>query len=196
MAEVYWMALLRDVRFTSYATNSLAQSAATNLSTFSDFRGPKIGGQVTPQTLFRDNFPGCTTGPYISQFLLKPAGFGAQRVDQRIQTTTAVNFMTTFQSWLDVQNGCRPTATQTPGPLVFCRNGRDLSQYVHIDALNQAYLVACLILLGGGFPWNVGNPYGQTPEGPSLKHHRQPVDGTLATLTGRRLRGVRDSPCL
>ncbi len=164
MAEIYWMALLRDVNFRDYNTNLLAQDAADDLSNFSDFRGPKQGSLVTPQTLFRDNYPGCTTGPYISQFLLKDCPFGAQRVDQRIHTTTPVDFMTDFTSWLDVQNGCQPTELQAPGGLVFCRNGRDLSQYVHIDALYQAYFVACLVLLANGIPFNIGNPYGKTPD--------------------------------
>jgi len=164
MAELYWMALLRDVNFRDYNTNLLAQDAADDLSNFSDFRGPKQGGLVTPQTLFRDNYPGCTTGPYISQFLLKDCPFGAQRVDQRIMTTTPIDFMTNFDKWLDVQNGCQPTDLQEPAGLVLCRNGRDLSQYVHIDALYQAYFVACLILLANGIKFNSGNPYGQTPD--------------------------------
>jgi hypothetical protein len=164
MAELYWMALLRDVNFTDYNTNPIAQAAADDLSNFSDFRGPKQNGVVTPETLFRDNYPGCTTGPYISQFLLKDCPFGAQRVDQRIFTTTSVDFMTDFASWLDIQNGCQPTTSQTLDRLVFCRNGRDLSQYVHIDALYQAYFVACLVLFANGIPFNFGNPYGQTPD--------------------------------
>jgi hypothetical protein len=166
MVELYWMALLRDVNFNDYATNPMALAAAADLSALSDFRGPKIGGQVTPQTLFRDPLPGCTDGPYISQFLLKDAAYGAQRVDQRIATVApGVNFMTDFASWLDIQNGCKPTATLSPGGLFFCRNGRDLGQYVHIDALYQAYQVATLILLDLGLPWDQNNPYGQTPDG-------------------------------
>ena len=166
MVELYWMALLRDVNFEDYATNPLAQAAAADLSSLSDFRGPKQGGHVTPQTLFRDSFPGCTRGPYISQFLLQPADFGAQRVDQRIRTNApGIDFMTTFSDWLDVQNGCNETARITPGLLVFCRNGRDLSQYVHIDVLFQAYFVALLVLLGGGYPVDAGNPYGVIIDG-------------------------------
>ncbi|MGQ0793558.1 MAG: vanadium-dependent haloperoxidase [Deltaproteobacteria bacterium] len=165
MAELYWMSLLRDVNFLDYDINPIAAAAAADLSGFSDFRGPKQGGVVNTQTLFRDKYPGCTTGPYISQFLLKPAPFGAQTVDQRIFTTTPVDFMTDFASWLDVQNGCQPSLAQTilPSP-VFCRNGRDLSQYVHVDALYQAYFVACLVLLANGVPFNAGNPYGKTPD--------------------------------
>jgi len=47
MVELYWMALLRDVNFNSYATNPLAIAAANDLSQLSDFRGPKQGGVVT-----------------------------------------------------------------------------------------------------------------------------------------------------
>lgn len=166
MTELYWMALLRDVNFEDYAVSTLAQTAAADLSNMSDFRGPKQGGVVTPQTLFRDRFPGCTTGPYISQFLLQAANFGSQRVDQRIQTNApGIDFMTTFAEWLDTQNGVNNTLSLTPGPLVFCRNGRDLAQYVHIDVLFQAYFVALLILLGGGYPVDAGNPYGVILDG-------------------------------
>ncbi|HEY3136793.1 MAG TPA: vanadium-dependent haloperoxidase [Blastocatellia bacterium] len=163
MVELYWMALLRDVNFADYATSPLAQKAAADLSAMSDFRGPKVNGQVTPQTLFRDKFPGCTDGPYISQFLYQPAGFGAQTVDQRINTNTAnVDFGTTYQDWLDLQNGVVPSQSLTPGGLFFCRNGRDLGQYVHVDVLFQAYFVAFLVLAGGGYPLDAGNPYGPT----------------------------------
>jgi membrane-associated phospholipid phosphatase len=163
MVELYWMALLRDVNFADYASNSVAQKAAGDLSRLSDFRGPKIGGQVTPQTLFRDKFPGCIDGPYVSQFLLQPAGFGAQEVDQRIKTNAPdEDFGTSFSEWLDIQNGFQPIQTLTSGGSFFCRNGRDLGQYVHVDVLFQAYFVAFLILAGGGYPIDAGNPYGVT----------------------------------
>jgi hypothetical protein len=161
MVELYWMALLRDVNFADYATNPVAQKAAGDLSRLSDFRGPKIGAEVTPQTLFRDKFPGCTDGPYVSQFLLKPAGFGAQEVNQRIKTNAPdEDFGTSFSEWLDIQNGFQPIQTLTPAGTFFCRNGRDLGQYVHVDVLFQAYFVAFLVLAGGGYPVDPGNPYG------------------------------------
>src|SRR5712691_7579012 len=68
-AELYWMALARDVHFSGYATNPTSLAAAADLSAFSDFRGPKQAGTVTPQTLFRGNTPGDVNGPYLSQFL-------------------------------------------------------------------------------------------------------------------------------
>ena len=165
MVELYWMALLRDVNFLDYPNHPLAVAAANDLSRLSDFRGPKVNGRVTPRTLFRDIFPGCTVGPYVSQFLLKSAPFGAQEVDQRIHTALpGIDFMTDFQSWLDIQNGCQPSQTTPLDGLYFCRNGRDLGQYVHVDALYQAYLVAALVLFSLGMPWDSGNPYGKTPE--------------------------------
>jgi hypothetical protein len=63
MVELYWMSLLRDVSFAEYPTNGIAMDAAKDLSTLSDFRGPKQAGSVTTATLFRDVYPGCTTGP-------------------------------------------------------------------------------------------------------------------------------------
>lgn len=178
MVELYWMALLRDVNFDNYAHNPLAQEAAADLSQLSDFRGPKENGQVTTQTLFRDVFPGCTIGPHISQFLLRQTAYGAQSVDQRIHARApGSDFLTGFADWLDVQNGCIPLNLNIPpateAPVRFIRNGRDISHYVRLDVLYQAYFVATLVLLNGitlnettnpfliRFPFDAGNPYGQ-----------------------------------
>ena len=178
MAELYWMALLRDVSFDDYAQNPMAQAAAADLSQMSDFRGPKQSGQVTTQTLFRDDFPGCTIGPYISQFLLRSTAFGAQFVDQRIQARApGTDYMLNFAEWLDVQNGCLPASLDIPAateaPIRYIRNGRDISQYVRLDVLFQAYFVAALNLINGvtldettspfafRYPFDARNPYGR-----------------------------------
>lgn len=183
MVELYWMALLRDVNFQDYATNPIALKAAGDLSRLSDFRGPKIGGQVTPQTLFRDKCPGCTDGPYISQFLLQPAGFGAQEVDQRINTNAPdEDFGTSFSEWIDIQNGLQPIQTLTPGGKFFARNGRDLSQYVHVDVLFQAYFVAFLVIAGGGYPLDAGNPYGPTLDPGSGRPHPAGTTGSISQV--------------
>src|SRR5262249_55842443 len=58
MIELYWQALTRDVQFSAYETHPLTTAAAAELSTCSDFRGPKENGGVTPATLFRGNTPG------------------------------------------------------------------------------------------------------------------------------------------
>src|SRR5262249_45467708 len=62
IAENYWMALVRDVPFAEYESNPIAIKAAEDLSGFSDFRGPKVAGQVTPATLFRGDTAGALTG--------------------------------------------------------------------------------------------------------------------------------------
>jgi membrane-associated phospholipid phosphatase len=183
MVELYWMAMLRDVNFLDYETHPFARLAAEDLSRLSDFHGPKQGAKVTPQTLFRDNFPGCGVGPYVSQFLLKDCPFGALVVDQRIRTAAAgTDYMTDFQSWLDVQNGYQPTQTVNLDQPRFCRNGRDLGQYVHVDSLYQAYLVAGLILIGNNMPWDRNNPYGQTPERGSGRPLPPGAPGSLAQV--------------
>jgi hypothetical protein len=159
--ELYWMALLRDVPFADYATHALALSALADLNNLSDFRGPNIGGQVTAQTLFRGTSPGELVGPYISQFLLLDIPFGSLTISQRQMTAQSnVDYMTSWGAWLDVQNGEDTTGTDqfdmTPR---YIRNGRDLATYVHFDALYEAYLNACLILLAGKAPFDVGMPY-------------------------------------
>ena len=173
IVENYWMALCRDVPFQQYDSNSLTLAACAELSNLSDFRGPKVGGQVTPQTLFRGLTPGDLAGPYISQFLYKPCPFGVNYIEQRMRTHVAgLNFMTNYAQWLSVQTGCVPSETESFQPVRrFIADGRDIGQWVHIDVLFQAYFQACLILgtpvgtnvdpnsSGIGAPVNPGNPY-------------------------------------
>jgi membrane-associated phospholipid phosphatase len=172
MAEMYWMALLRDVPFLDYDTSPAAHQAAQGLSALSDFRGPKVGGQVTTGTLFRDNLPGVQVGPYISQFLWMNTPFGAELVNRLMRTLQpGIDHLTSFADWLAVQNGCpAPGQAQFDAVRSYIRNGRDLSQWVHIDVLFQAYFNAMLVLLspldlidtgssGLGAPFNPGNPY-------------------------------------
>ena len=185
MAELYWMALVRDVNFADFNESPIVNAAASDLSKLSDFRGPKVGGVVTPQTLFRDTYPGCAIGPYISQFLLQPVNFGSQRIDTRMATVApGVDYMTTFASWLDVQNGVNTPPIPTTGNLVYCRNGRDLTHYVNIDALFEAYFVSCLNLLSNGILANIGNPYGRVMDGGAGRPRNLTLDpnGSLAQV--------------
>lgn len=167
--ELYWMGLLRDVNFRDYAGNADVQAAIAELNALSDFRGPRESGQVTTQTLFRGITPGAIAGPYVSQFLLLDIPYGTLTVDQRqFRAVKGVDYMTTWGDWLEVQNGeGQGTAgtdqfeTDTGGQFVkrYIRTGRDLATYVHFDALYEAYLNACLILLSTGAPFDVGLPY-------------------------------------
>lgn len=173
MVELYWMARLRDVRFDTYATNAVAAQAAAELTAQgASFKGPKVGGAVTAQTLFRDIAPGVLDGPYLSQFMILPTPFGTEFVDRRSRVyLPGTDRMTTVANWLNVQNGGTPFETQDFDPQRrYLRNGRDLSQWVHIDVLFQAYFNACLTMLtppnpsdaessGLGVPFNAGNPY-------------------------------------
>lgn len=161
MGEMYWHAILRDLAFTDYAGDATAAAAAADMSLFSDFKGPKVGGVVTPQTLFRTNSPGVPVGPYVSQFMLKDVPYGTQVIRQtQLNAVAGVDYMMTFPEWLSVQRGIAPVLTdQFEAVPRYMRTGRDLATYVHFDALYQAYLNACLILLGMGVPTNPGNPY-------------------------------------
>jgi hypothetical protein len=172
MVELYWAALLRDVSFADYPTSPDAAAAAAGLNALSDFRGPRQGGQVTPQTLFRDDLPGATTGPYLSQFMLLPTPFGAEFVQRMMRTyLPATDQLTSFADWLAVQDGGPAPGKEHFDPQRrFIRNARDLSAWVHRDVLFQAYFNACLILItppssadpesgGIGCRLNPGNPY-------------------------------------
>jgi hypothetical protein len=186
MGELYWMAVLRDVHFSDYQVGTLLvdQAVASLNADFSDFRGPKQAGLVTPQTLFRGITPGDVTGPYLSQFLLKGTAdadlgltekdgfirFGTLRIDQRNKVARAgKDYMTIFADWLEIQNGVNPALKAAPvidefepAPL-FMRNLRDLATYVHFDQLYEAYFNACLLLLENGAPLDPGNPYAGVP---------------------------------
>ncbi|MBI3978632.1 MAG: vanadium-dependent haloperoxidase [Chloroflexi bacterium] len=169
MGELYWQAVTRDVPFAHYDANDLTQQAAADLSGFSDFRGPKVGHRVTTGTLFRGGLPGDLVGPYVSQFLLQDIPFGALPVTQQIRTAVSnVDFLTGYDDWLAIQNGASPTTTIGFDPIPrSIRNGRDLGEYVHRDFPYQAFLTACLILLGMNAPFDAGHPYrrSRTQEG-------------------------------
>jgi hypothetical protein len=203
MVELYWMAQLRDLPFTAYRSAHLTRVAADELSGLSDFRGPKIGGRVTPQTLFRDDLPGALDGPYLSQFLLKPAPFGAEFVDRRMRTVVpGRDHMTRFGEWRAVQNGNVPGRDQYDSVRRYVRNGRDLAEWVHVDVLFQAYFNACLILgtppdrsnfpTGGGIgcPAGPGNPYLASATQDGFGTWGGPYFKTLTCEVARALKAV------
>jgi membrane-associated phospholipid phosphatase len=176
IAELYWMALARDVHFSDYVTNQITNDAADDLSTFSDFLGPKVGGQVTTGTLFRADIPGVLAGPFLSQFLLKTIPAGPMVLEQRIRTLLPVDYIVSYNEWLSVQNGNLPADALTPDvydPVYrFLRNGRDLAENQHWDWPAQAAVNGLLIIFGLegkspaeiflaniGVPYNSGNPY-------------------------------------
>jgi hypothetical protein len=165
ISENYWMALLRDVPYSQYSGNPIANAAAADLTIYgADLQAAKNGGAVTTATLFRGLTPGDLLGPYVSQFFYQNCNFGANKIEQKITTTVPnVNYMTDFATWLAVQRGIgQPPDAFDPVPR-YMRNGRDLGQWVHIDVLFQAYFQAFLILAGAGAPFDDGNPYNGNP---------------------------------
>lgn len=152
MAENYWQALTRDVPFADYTTSPLTIAAAADLSNFSVFLGPKDGGVVTTGTLFRGDTPGDLVGPYISQFLWKDIPYGARTATQKYHVpVSGVDYLTSFEEWLNIQNGQSPTAQNIYDTVPrYIRNGRDIGEWVHQDFSYQGPLTACLILLSFG----------------------------------------------
>lgn len=206
MAEVYWMALVRDVPFADWASGGAIEDARESLKRFWWFRAdrtdaldgvtdrlpasldrrrilsPDGTAPVELGQLFRGVTPGEQVGPYLSQFMLignrgvnasdtdRPVddgliSFGAMRIDQRVRVATRdVDYMITWEDFLDVQNGAHVGARETyETGHRFIATPRDLATYVHYDALYQAYLNACLILLGMGVPGDPGLPF-QLPD--------------------------------
>lgn len=170
MAEVYWMALLRDVEFESFAGHDLAKAGYNDLHHYPQYAHLKPDGS----NLFRTTEPGVDKGPHLSQFLLlgnKDAGmceplpkggarervtychglisYGTLKIDQRSRVQVPyLDYMTDPQSWLEVQNGEDKIGHNRFDPQRrFLRTPRDIASYVHFDQLYQAYLNACLYLL-------------------------------------------------
>ena len=218
MAELYWMALTRDIPFTQFeggagsdsANNTKMANAVADLnslpwfSTQSNYglhpyevarkRGYFVapGAAFSTRNIFRGNVKGDDVGPFISQFLYvgnRSLGtpqtigasfgsnqgliqYGATTIDQRVRTAQAAkDYMTTWEQWLDVQNGANLRGLEMyedadkDGNINrekgyrFIYTPRDLCTYVHYDALHQAYFNACLILLGIGAPLDPGMPF-------------------------------------
>ena len=162
LIELYWGSLLRDISFSNYATDPLANAAAAELSSMPTYTGPRNGqGKVTPRLLFRGGFPGETVGPYVSQFMVIPTSFGAQPISQQLTTyLNGIDYMTDPITFQQVQNGIDTGLSIQIDPQPrFLDNGRDLGAFTRVDVLFQAYFVAFLCCSTLGIPRNPGDPY-------------------------------------
>jgi hypothetical protein len=150
-------------------------------------RTQSADGLLTSATAFRGSTKGAMVGPYISQFMLIGTkslacsgkgrssfpgldasfdlqdGFipyGSLIIDQRtLSHKNCLDYMTDWCSWLDVQNGANfKGADLFEDTRRFITTPRDLATYVHFDALYEAYLNACLVMLGMGVPHSKGFP--------------------------------------
>lgn len=201
MAEVYGLALLRDVPFSKIELGkddkidnggNAEISATTVMNCLNKMHYVKKAegldrfeqnrqaarlndkGKVDLNTLFRGSTDGAKIGPYISQFMLAGSDsrsgdrkaehgyieYGSIEVDQRTQTHKQhIDHMIDWASWLDVQNGADFGGLDLfEEKRRFITTPRDLATYVHYDALYEAYLNACLILLGLNIPKSKGFP--------------------------------------
>jgi hypothetical protein len=197
--EHYWGALLRDVPFTQYATNPLVGQAVAdmnNLSFLASAANKEFPYPVTRQNLFRGQFvpgDGNVRGPHISQFMIQPANFGAQPLDQKYQTyMPGQEFMTSPADYQRVQNGDDLGLSITPDPFTrYVRNGRDLAAYTRVDVLYQGYFTAFLILAGLGAPLNPGNPYNGSQTQKAFATLGGPdAAGTIAEMATRALKAA------
>lgn len=174
IVENYWQALTRDVAFINYKSSALIDAAAADLSRdalLPHYRGPlDSSGKVTPQVYSRGVLPGDARGPFLSQLFLRHVPYGAQTINAQIRSPRTVienDFMTAQAEWRQIQTGQTPNRKTAFGEMRFIRNGRDLAEYVHNDAIYQAYLNAALVLMtpqkagGLGVPVNPYNPYNQ-----------------------------------
>eukprot|EP00171_Calliarthron_tuberculosum_P019161 IDg19161t1 len=135
---------------------------------------------VRPSNIFRGAAPGTTEGPYLSQFLLVGTTklrrtdadvasgvvrWGAQSIVQKVSKATAgKDYMTDFNSFLDVQDGADLRGLESyESTDRFITTPRDLATYVHYDALYQAYLTACDVMLVERVPFDPGLPF-QAPD--------------------------------
>jgi hypothetical protein len=160
MVEDYWMALARDIPFSEYGEEPVTAAAIAELNKLSDFKGPRVNGQITPATLFRGITPGNLIGPYLSQFFLVPMSLGTLSIVQKFNTYAPdKDYMTSFATWLAVQTGKGPFPLNVISGTSYIKNGRDLGAWVHTDITFQAYLFAAQWLITHGAPFNPGNPY-------------------------------------
>lgn len=197
--EHYWAALLRDVPFDQYGSNSIAAQAISdmnNLPFLQSSSNNEFPFPVNAGNLFRGRFQtgdGNVMGPHISQFLVQPTMMGGLAITGQIQTFMPNQaFMTTPAAFLNIANGgaSQGTLQMDPTPR-FIRNGRDLAAYTHVDTLFQEYLVAIFLLSQIGTPANPGLPYGSSQTQKAFGTLGGPdATGTMAEMATRALKAA------
>jgi hypothetical protein len=197
--EHYWACLLRDVNFTDYATNAVAAAAVAdmnNLSFLKSSQNDEFPFPVTTQNLFRGQIvpgDGNVLGPYVSQFLVQPAMYGAQHLSQMFQTfQSGQEFMTTPTEYQLIANGGDSGRHLAFDPTArFLRNGRDCTAWTHVDVLHQGYFTAFLVLSTINAASNPGSYYnGKVTEKAFATLGGPDAAGTLSEMATRALKGV------
>ena len=156
MAELYWLALTRDVPFRAYDHDVTIAAAATELRALGF-------ASLNQSTLFRGPTAGDLQGPFVSQFLWHDIPYGLKIVDQRFRLPApGQTCLTTFEEWLACQRGARSsTVIQFENEPRYIASYRALAEYVHRDFSFQSFMDAALIILqmGGDDVLSPTNPY-------------------------------------
>jgi hypothetical protein len=162
MAEVYWLALTRDVPFRDYETDALVAAAVGDMNAFTEPLTSGTGTKWTPATVFRGETSGDLVGPYLSQFLWLHIPYGIKTIEQRYTVPSrGQSFLTNYAEWLACQRGARPGSRLAfdATPRFIC-SARELAEYVHRDFSFQSYMNAALIMLAlGKDALSPTNPY-------------------------------------
>lgn len=180
--ELYWQALLRDVPFAGYDSHPLVERAAEELSRLAALPAPRSEGRVTPALVFRGTTAGERVGPHVSQFLWKEVPYGSIRLVPQVRTATpGLDYLTTFEDWLAVQNG-GPATARHAGAYRYVRSGRDLAAYVGLDFSYQAFLTAALVLFGMQGTTDAQRPYKGAPFDPANPYRASRAQTGFVTL--------------
>ena len=181
MLEVYLATHAREVPFAEYGDGladhlddaglvdaferdrgSIAAALPTDATTMDDWITAPGDG------LFRDAFPGCRDGPYVSQHLVHDVPIGAQTLDIRMEPFTEGPFGETFEEHEEivrsVRAGAEPGHDEGPvsverGEKEYAHTGLDLASQVRDDPAYQPYLLATLQLFDWGVPYADDVPY-------------------------------------
>lgn len=190
MVECYWGALTRDVPFVEYPSHPLIAQAASDLSMQPGYDGPRPGGSIDAQTLFRSALPGTLEGPWLSQFFWMPVQQGAYSTPQVLTPPLAgVDYSTSYADWLANMRGGGGGPTAAAGTPRWICTSRDLTRSLQLDVpLGFGYqhvMLALIHLLRLGIPRNPGLPIPPSNEADGLNGQLWELVArcTLAALT-------------
>ena len=145
MFELYALSQLRDCHVERLSTDCQAECDRT-LSALSTFPGREA---TSCSDLYRlSTVPFASSGPYVSQLLLRSYKDGAQQVDRRFPSTATDQTLSTRQGYLEAEEGTTLTRSNPSLPdLVYPHDCRSLGTMVDGEPAYKHYLSAALLLM-------------------------------------------------